>query len=278
MNNNYSKKALAYCFLAHVRNSGTLAQGPLEIFVPLVKKGLHFMNVSKEQYKGESINEIRSIICDNYKIDIPLPVLRTVLRYISNDINKQEHVFDLYKDDSFWIKDYIFEDYDNFLSRKEKEIDSLQNLFVAFCKANGLPSHNANVIRFIEKNKASLSYYISHQEVANGENYTIEAKFVEHFRAIPDIYDQIKDIYLGTIICSLLEYMPSNLKVDVDLLLDTNFVVSLLDLNTPESTHTCRKLIEVSKSLGFSLHVLIDTVEEIKGLLTFKANNFDLYG
>lgn len=275
MNDNYSKKALAYSFLAHVRNSGTLVQGPLEIFVPLVKKGLHFMNVSNKQYKGESINEIRSIINDNYDIDIPLPVLRTVLRYIANDINKQEHVFDLYNDDSFWIKDYVFEDYDNYLSRKEKEIESLQSLFVAFCKANGLPSQNANIIRFIEKNKASLSYYISHQEVANGENYTIEAKFVEHFRVIPDIYDQIKDVYLGTIICSLLEYTPSNLKVDVDLLLDTNFVVSLLDLNTPESTHTCRKLIEVSKSLGFSLHVLIDTIDEIKGLLTFKANNFE---
>ena len=143
MNDNYSKKALAYSFLAHVRNSGTLVQGPLEIFVPLVKKGLHFMNVSNEQYKGESINEIRSIINDNYNIDIPLPVLRTVLRYIANDINKQEHVFDLYNDDSFWIKDYVFEDYDNYLSRKEKEIESLQSLFVAFCKANGLPSQNA---------------------------------------------------------------------------------------------------------------------------------------
>lgn len=275
MNENYSKRALAYSFLAHVRNSGTLVQGPLEIFVPLVKKGLHFMNVAKEQYKGESINEIRGVIFEKYNIDIPIPVLRTVLRYIANEVNKKEHVFDLYNDDSFWIKEYIFEDYDSFLNRKEKEIESLQSLFYAFCKANGLPTQNVNIVKFIEKNKASLSYYISHKEETNGEDYTIEAKFVEYFRATPDIYEQIKDIYLGTIICSLLDYTPTNLKVDVDLLLDTNFVVSLLDLNTPESTHTCRKLIEVSKSLGFSLHVLIDTVDEIKGLLSFKANNFD---
>ena len=275
MNDNYSKKALAYSFLAHVRNSGTLVQGPLEIFVPLVKKGLHFMNASKELYKGESINEIREIIYEKYNIDIPIPVLRTVLRYIANEVNQQEHVFDLYIDDSFWIKDYVFEDYDIYLSRKEKEIESLQNLFTAFCKANGLPTQNTNIIKFIEKNKASLSYYITHKEESNGENYTIEAKFVEHFRAIPDIYEQIKDIYLGTIICSLLDYTPTNLNVDIDLLFDTNFIVSLLDLNTPESTHTCRKLIEISKSLGFSMHVLADTVDEIKGLLTFKAENFD---
>lgn len=233
------------------------------------------MNVAKEQYKGESINEIRGVIFEKYNIDIPIPVLRTVLRYIANEVNKKEHVFDLYNDDSFWIKEYIFEDYDSFLNRKEKEIESLQSLFYAFCKANGLPTQNVNIVKFIEKNKASLSYYISHKEETNGEDYTIEAKFVEYFRATPDIYEQIKDIYLGTIICSLLDYTPTNLKVDVDLLLDTNFVVSLLDLNTPESTHTCRKLIEVSKSLGFSLHVLIDTVDEIKGLLSFKANNFD---
>ena len=124
MNENYSKKALAYSFLAHIRNSGTLVKGPLEIFVPLVKKGLHFMNISKEQYKGESINEIYKIIVDKYSIDIPIPVLRTILRYIANEVNKQEKVFELYNDDSFWIKDYIFEDYDTYLIRKEKEIDS----------------------------------------------------------------------------------------------------------------------------------------------------------
>lgn len=275
MNDNYSKRALAYSFLAHVRNSGTLVQGPLEIFVPLVKKGLHYMNIAKEQYKGESINEIREIIFEKYNIDIPIPVLRTVLKFFANEVNQQERVFDLYNDDSFWIKDYIFEDYDIYLSRKEKEIESLQNLFTAFCKANGLPTQNTNIIKFIEKNKASLSYYISHKEESNGENYTIEAKFVEHFRAIPDIYEQIKDIYLGSIICSLLDYTPTNLNVDIDLLFDTNFIVSLLDLNTPESTHTCRKLIEIGKSLGFSMHVLADTVDEIKGLLTFKAENFD---
>ena len=276
MNENYSKKALAYSFLAHIRNSGTLVKGPLEIFVPLVKKGLHFMNISKEQYKGESINEIYKIIVDKYSIDIPIPVLRIILRYIANEVNKQEKVFELYNDDSFWIKDYIFEDYDTYLIRKEKEIDSLQNLFIAFCKANGMPTQNANIIKFIEKNKSSLSYYLTHKkEEFSGENSTIEAKFIEHFRTIPDIYDQIKDIYLGTIMCSLLDYTPKNLEIDVDLLLDTNFVVSLLDLNTPESTHTCRKLIEVSQSLGFSLHVLIDTVDEIKGLLTYKANNFE---
>ena len=50
--------------------------------------------------------------CEKYNIDIPIPVLRTVLRYIANEVNQKEHVFDLYNDDSFWIKDYVFEDYD----------------------------------------------------------------------------------------------------------------------------------------------------------------------
>jgi hypothetical protein len=63
--------------------------------------------------------------------------------------------------------------------------------------------------------------------------------------------------------------------MDVILLLDTNFIISLIDLNTPESTHTCNKLLEVCKKIGYNFRVLNDTIQEIKSLLNHKANNFD---
>ena len=65
------------------------------------------------------------------------------------------------------------------------------------------------------------------------------------------------------------------IKADVILLFDTNFIVSLLDLNTPESTHTCRKLLDVGKTLGYKFHVLIDTIEETQCLLNYKAEYFN---
>ena len=61
----------------------------------------------------------------------------------------------------------------------------------------------------------------------------------------------------------------------VELLLDTNFIVSLLDLNTPESTKTCRTFIETSKSLGYTFTILKDTIEEFQSLLSYKAQNLN---
>ena len=49
----------------------------------------------------------------------------------------------------------------------------------------------------------------------------------------------------------------------------------LLDLNTPESTHTCNTLLKIGKQQGFKIQVLKETIEETTNLLEVKAENFD---
>ncbi len=271
------KKAITYSLLAHIRNSGTLSKGPLDIFVPIAKKALHFMNFNKGLYKGESIMEIHDVIWENYVIDIPIPTLRSILTIISKEINSQEErVFILNNDNSFWIKDYLFEDYDEKIKEYQSEITTLQHLFGEFCKANGLDTTENNcIIKFIEKNRYSISKYLANSKVQNGHDYIIEAKFIENFKHNTAVFNLIKRIYLGSILTCYLDYQPTDVKMDVILLLDTNFIISLIDLNTPESTHTCNKLLEVCKNIGYSFRVLNDTIDEIKSLLNHKANNFD---
>jgi len=271
-----NKRAVAYSLLAHISTSGTLINGPLDIFVPIVKKGLHYMGQTINQTKGESINEIRETILSIYDLDIPIPVLRDILKVIAKELNAKEELLILYNDDAFLLKSkYTFEDYDEFVNEKQKNINQLQTLFDAFCKAEGYSPQNASIIKFIETNRMELSHYLANKPVVNNTGYTVEAKFVDYFKSIPSVYEEVRAIYLGAMISSLLEYKPTNLNVNIDLLLDTNFIVSLLDLNTPESTHTCNKLIEISKEMGFTIHVLQDTIEETVGLLRYKAQNFD---
>lgn len=272
-----TKKAVAYSLLAHIRNSGALTNGPIDLFIPIVKKGLHFMNNNKEQYKGRHISEIKDIVEDHYGIDIPLPVLESILKQIAKEINSgDEKVFELNNDRSFWIKDYIFEDYDQKIQESQKIVENLQRLFFEFCKANGIDTIQNNcIIKFIEKNKLSISKYLANIYVENGKDFIIEARFLEYFKSKPIIFSQIKNIYLGSILTCYLEYQPSVIKMDVTLLFDTNFIVSLLDLNTPESTHTCKKLVEICSKLGYRFNILTDTIEEIIGLLNYKSCNFD---
>jgi hypothetical protein len=74
-----TKKAIAYSLLAHIRNSGTLTRGPLELFVPIVKKGMYHLN-SNGLYKGESISEIKVVLEQLFGIDFPIPVLNNILK------------------------------------------------------------------------------------------------------------------------------------------------------------------------------------------------------
>lgn len=270
------KRAVTYSLLAHINNSKKLSNGQLDLFVPIVKKALVSMtNYGSEKLMGKNISEISKVVHERSGIDIPIPVLRNILKIISNEINADETCFVLNNDDSYVITAYVFADYDSFLQTSENEIRKIQDLFKQFCKINKVDSQEEDLIRFIESNRDTLSTYLTQSSNSNSKDYTIEARFIEYFRPLPQIFDQIKEIYLGSILTSYLEYKPENLKISVELLFDTNFIISLIDLNTPESTQTCRKLIEIGKSIGFSFHILTDTIEEIQGLLKFKADNFD---
>ena len=76
-------------------------------------------------------------------------------------------------------------------------------------------------------------------------------------------------------LASYLTFQPQTANLNVELVLDTNFIVSLLDLNTVESTKNCKTLIDVGKRLGYSFTVLQDTIVETQGLLSFKSAHLD---
>ena len=269
-------KAITYSLLAHIRNSGKLVQGPVNIFVPLVKRILFILN-QKGVTKGDSIVVIKRCFDETYFIDIPIPVLLVILQKIAQETNKEgEDGFHIYLDNSFWIKDYVFEEFEEQLQISKKEAETVQNYFTRFCKLNNKESKDfTSIFDFIDKNKSSLSKYLSNKIDVSKKDFTIEAQFVEFFKRIPSAYDFIKKIYLGSILSCYLEYEPENINTNIELVLDTNFIVSLIDLNTSESTHTCCKLVEIGLKQGYKFTVLIDTIEETQSLLSHKASYFD---
>ncbi|HMQ59422.1 MAG TPA: hypothetical protein PKE06_02085 [Flavilitoribacter sp.] len=269
-------KAITYSLLAHVRNSGKLIQGPVDVFIPLVKRTLYILN-QRGVSKGENITEIKKIFDESYSIDIPIPVLSVILQKIAQETNKvDENGFHIYQDYSFWIKDYVFDEFEEQLQLSKREAETVQKYFEQFCKINNkVIKDKTSIFDFIDKNKSSLSKYLSNKVEQTKRDFTIEAQFVDFFKKIPVAYDFIKRVYLGSILSCYLEYQPENINTNIELVLDTNFIVSLLDLNTPESTHTCCKLIEVGAKQGYKFTVLIDTIEETQSLLRHKANNFD---
>lgn len=270
------ERAITYSLLSHIRNNGDLAKGPIDIFTPLIKRTLSKLNM-EGVFKGESIIEIKNASDRLYQIDFPIPVLKKILSKICDEINtdKIEH-FILYKDGAFAINQYSFTDYEDLVETQTKEINELEGLFKSFCDSSELEIKNSeSIFNFIEKNKFTLSKYISHSLETNGSDYTAEAQFIDFFKKFPLVYDRVKNIYIGSIIAGYIEYNSDDAQRDITLLLDTNFIVGLIDLNTAESTHTCNTLLKIAKQQKFKIQILKDTIEETTYLLEAKAQYFD---
>ena len=268
-------RAVTYGLLAHIREKSTLVKGPIDIFIPLVKRALSLMN-SDGITKGENISEIKVYTNRVYAIDFPLPVLKTILEKISREAKSDEiEHFKLFKDGAFIISGYEFTEFEEVIRNHKNEIERIENLFQEFCESSDIKDYKSDsIFDFIESNKTSLGKYLSNKS-SDEEDYVLEAEFVSFFKKIPPIYEQIKKIYLGSILASYIEYKTENIEIDVELLFDTNFILGLLDLNTPESKHTCSSVLNIGKSLGYTHSILSDTIEEIQALLYAKAKYFD---
>lgn len=272
------KRAVAYSFLAHVSTTGTFTGGPLDIFVPIVKNALSELYPDGSA-KGANLSEISNAIEDRFGLDIPTPVLRNIMLKIAKVLNRENGREDMkiFDDNAFIIEKFVFEEYKEQINRSKAEVSNVVRIFKEFCKIHKYSDYcdESGLIRFIEQNRADISYYLAHEQKEDVPQNVAAALFVDFFKKAPEIYDTLRNLYLGSILTSYLNYEPTGVKMDVEILLDTNFIVSLLDLNTPESTKCCNTFIEASKKLGYKFTVLNDTVEEFQGLLTHKAQNLD---
>lgn len=201
--------------------------------------------------------------------------MRNILLRVQEDVNKTNGREDIkvFGDNAFWIESFVFEDYREDIQRSINDVASVERTFREFCKIYKIEAENDSnaIFRFIEQNRADISYYLCHTDKEAEKHNTLAALFVDTFRNTPQVFDKLKDMYLGSMLASYLTFQPQTAKLNVELVLDTNFIVSLLDLNTIESTKNCNTLVEVGKRLGYSFTVLHDTVIETQNLLAFKS-------
>lgn len=278
-NTQTQKRAIAYSFFAHMRNSnGTFIDGPLDIFIPIVKNALSEL-YPDGTVKGAALTEITEKIEERFGLDIPTPVMQNIMRKIADTVNTSNGKQDItiYDDGAFSIEKFIFEEYKEQIQSSKDEVGKVLKLFREFCYIYKLGDavNESNLIEFIEQNRADISYYLSHEPKKENCTNSIVAQFVMTFRKAPQVYKTLQNIYLGSMLTSYLTYQPQNVTMEVELLLDTNFIVSLLDLNTSESTKICRTFIEISRHLGYSFTVLKNTIEESQALLSKKAKSLN---
>ncbi|WP_141107319.1 hypothetical protein [Lutibacter flavus] len=276
-----TNKLVTYSLLAQI-NSKVGAFSKIEdVFKPLIKRSIHELN-SKGINKGKDIFEIKKVVDELFGLDIPIPLLDQILRNIAQEINNQEQVFKLNKDGSFEMQKYIFSEVDEEMDIESKKIKLVEDLYDKYLLATNYKGEKISIVEFVDLNKLHLSSYFSSTKTPigiegdfNHEKYVSIANFLNDLKENPDMFKILRQVYLGSVLASYLEYDIENINIEMELLLDTSFLLGILNLKSEQAFHTCSKIWEIGKKMNFKFSILPITIEELRNLLEMISRNLD---
>jgi hypothetical protein len=270
MNN---KTLMTYSLLSHLKETrDTKHSSIVELFFPIVEKAIvEYANErGKLNVAGKSIIEIHKKINEYFGIEIPLSVLDFILNQIKIEIS-DERIFAYYADKSFVINSFVFSEIDDDINIEHSNIGILQNDFENFCKLNNVTIPFDELVKFVCSQQIEL---FVNKCCADLNCDFVIPKYLSLKFNDESIFKIISDIYLGSLLSSYFEFKIKTPVSKTELLIDTNFYISLIDLNTYEGYLTCSQLFEMCTQLGFKFSILYSTVEQIKVLLNARIHDF----
>lgn len=261
-----------YALLSFIRESyvGQESKSLLDVFVPLIKEAISQKledNQGKE-YKGHDYTEIKDLVKRIFSMDIPIPVLSAILPIVQSET---EGGFQLFGDHSFIInnkcKSKISRDY----NQKKKEIKELEENYSAFCESRGVEFDFQELVDFIQDQRNRI--FDNATSIIDSQEYYVSTYVHDVIKKKNRYFDIMSSIYIGGLIGSYFKFHVDSIIFDAELLIDTNFYISLIDLNTEEAFDTCNQLFKMAESMGFRFFILETTIEQIKILLSNRSNS-----
>lgn len=278
------KRLVAYSLLAALSEE-TGQEGLDYVFIPLVKKGLIAIS-NRGMTKGASILEMRDELKNIFDLEFPLPYLKKLITVISSQFeNEYGGQIILHRDESFQfeatlsvkLNDKVVSSFEKKVIDEANKVELIETLFRKFIESNEVKEiAHVTLIDFIELNKIALSNYFSEANNSdtkiselkfNKTELNIIAKFFLEIKKDELLFNILKKLYLGSVYASYLTIDTEQSNINLELVLDTSFLLGLLNLKSIETNDTCHKIYEVSKKLGLKLTVLKITIEETQDLL-----------
>lgn len=236
----------------------------INVYVPIVKEALatKLRKNNGNEYKGKDYSEIQNWINEEFNFEIPIPILGIILPMVKAEVSDG---FDLFGDHGFIIKSGCVSDLSIEYNKKKNDIRDLKSHYKAYCKSLGVEFDFENLINFIQDQKNRI--FDKAVTVIDTQGYHVSKFIRDTLKRKGKYYNIICSIYLGGIIGSYFKFQVNEQVFDVNLLIDTNFYISLINLNTEESYNTCRQLYDLTIAMGFHYYILESTIEQIKILL-----------
>lgn len=268
------KLTLTYALLGHYKESCKNANKSIwEIYLPIIKKALndYFIGHEISDVKGRAITELQKKIFELFEINFPIPVLLECLLQLQEEIN-DESKFILYSDNSFVIKASAFENVDALIKETEVEMAVLESDFDSFCQLHKVKCDFNKLLEFINTMQIEM---FTEGNVNLMDINNIVPLYINTRKNNKEIFEIISHIYTGGLLSSYLTHKIKQPVTRVELLIDTNFFISLIDLNTEDAYTTCQDLHAYCKDMGFYMTILPTTVEQIKILLSNRITDFE---
>jgi hypothetical protein len=257
---------LIYATLSAIKEKKGNISSVLEIYQDLVETAIkqHFNTIGKKGY----IHELQETISKEYHLDMPLPTLELILKKINKSYVDTFHI---YSDHSFDFEDMSFNDISSTIAEQKIKIDKLDKLFLATKEKLNI-KNNINLNDIIEKNKSNLLAYFNNRPFdtdIKDEDFNLLISFLR----IPEHKILIENLFLGSLISCFTLLDPERTTDTKTMLLDTNFIISLMDLHSSESYNTCKQILTIGHKLRYDFCILPETIIEIKNLLRRKSES-----
>lgn len=268
------KLIVTYAVLAYLKETSNSSKTSIfEIYIPLIKKGLSIYSEENNltHIMGRSVSEIQEKVFDIFGITIPIPVIYRALKTIEKQID-DDNVFKINNDKSFIIKSYVFSDIDEIISTEEKDILYLEADFNDFCNENECIIPFDELINFIRAQEIDL--FTNEKSDFLEANNLLPTYLDKVFKEKSKIYQIICNLYLGSLMAYYFELKLDKVSVNVRLLIDTNFFISLIDLNTEDAFSVCNQVFILCKQMGYQFYILESTIRQIEILLNNRIQDF----
>lgn len=273
---NYENLLATYSLLALIRENSKeeCDKSILNVFLPILKETLNRMlqKVGFE-FKGKDYTEIQSKAEEEFGLKIPIPVLETLMLEIAR--NSSVH-FVLNKDHSFIIKTPFESQVGMDYKQQKKRIRKLEKNYKLYCEGLGVEGRFEELVAFIQDQKNRI--FENKPSDIYGQGYYVSKYVYSKLKKKDENYNTICDLYLGGVIASYFQFQIKERIVDTELLIDTNFYISLINLNTEEAYESCKQLFDLTIAMGYRYSILETTIEQIKILLSKRVDKINEKG
>ena len=273
---NYENLLATYSLLALIRENckEECNKSILNVFLPILKETLNRM-LQKVGFelKGKDYTEIQSKAEEEFGLKIPIPVLETLMSEIARNSSAD---FVLNKDHSFIIKTPFGSQVGMDYKQQKKRIRKLEKNYKLYCEGLGVEGRFDELVAFIQDQKNRIFENKPSDIYAQG--YHVSKYVYSKLKKKDEYYNTICDLYSGGVIASYLQFQIKERIVDTELLIDTNFYISLINLNTEEAYESCKQLFDLTIAMGYRYSILETTIEQIKILLSKRVDKINEKG